>query len=332
MGEMNYGVVIVNWNGAADTIACLKSIVMGGNCCRVIVIDNGSTDDSMTSIADEMRLQGLRCRTLATDEQLESTESARILLIPTGENLGFAAGCNRGLRIAAAIGCNEVVFLKNDTLVEGDALNKIVQRLQLEPTCFACLPMLTIFGSDRIWNCGGSASRLGLRHYYLAGRDRAEGARHGEIRCSFFTGCCFAVRTEDFVARNGFSERFFFGEEDFEIALWMKDCGLTAVCLTVAVVQHKVSVSFSAAAGNHEHAKVFLYYLNRFIHMRLRFGTLGWWVWALIYLPYVICLLWLGGTFGLAELLSFVRRLLLRARTMDGVTRADFEAVMEGRI
>lgn len=85
MGEMNYGVVIVNWNGAADTIACLKSIVMGGNCCRVIVIDNGSTDDSMTSIADEMRLYGLRCRALATDEQLESTESARILLIPTGE-------------------------------------------------------------------------------------------------------------------------------------------------------------------------------------------------------------------------------------------------------
>ena len=328
---MNYAVVIVNWNGAADTIACLKSIVAGGNCCRVIVIDNGSVDDSIARIAAEMRAQGLSCRTLTQDEQI-ANDSARLLLVPTGENLGFAAGCNRGLRIAEALGSDEVVFLNNDTLVEGDALNRLVRRLQDEPAYFACLPMLTVFGSDRIWNCGGSASTLGLRRYYLAGRDRAEGARRGEIPCSFFTGCCFAVRTADFVARNGFCERFFFGEEDFELALWMKERGLTAVCLTGAVVQHKVSASFSAAAGNQGRAKAFVYYLNRFIHMRLRLGILRWQIWVMVYLPYVMWLLWHRGAVGTAALPNFVCRLLLCARTMDGVTRADFEAVMEGRM
>lgn len=324
---MNYAVVIVNWNGGADTVECLKSIMAGGNCCRVIVIDNGSVDDSITRIEVEMRAQGLPCRNLTVDEQL-ATESARVLLVPTGENLGFAAGCNLGLRFAVALGCDEVVFLNNDTLVEGDALNRVVHRLQNDPTCFACLPMLTVFDTDHIWNCGGSASTLGLRRYHLAGRDRTEGARRGEIRCSFFTGCCFAVRTADFVARDGFSERFFFGEEDFELALWMKQRRLTAVCLTDAVVQHKVSASFSAAAGNRVQAKAFVYYLNRFIHMRLRFGILGWWVWVVVYLPYITWLLWHSGSVDAAALPSFVRRLLLHARTMDRVTRGDFEAVM----
>ena len=37
---MSYAVVIVNWNGAADTIACLDSIYAGSNGALVIVVDN----------------------------------------------------------------------------------------------------------------------------------------------------------------------------------------------------------------------------------------------------------------------------------------------------
>ena len=51
---MKAAVVIVNWNGAADTVACLDSIVDGGNDLRIIVVDNGSTDDSLVRIADAL--------------------------------------------------------------------------------------------------------------------------------------------------------------------------------------------------------------------------------------------------------------------------------------
>lgn len=329
---MSYAVVIVNWNGAADTAACLASIVAGGNRARLIVIDNGSADDSLARLDAALRMFCEAPCCLAPGSLPAADEPARALLVSAGENLGFAAGCNYGLRVTAALGCDAVVFLNNDTIVEGDALDRLVARLYDDPVCFVSLPMLTVYGTDRIWNCGGEAYAIGLRRYHLAGRPRVDGASRGEIRCSFFTGCCFAVRTAAFVARGGFSERFFFGEEDFELALWMKAHGLVAACLTSAVVQHKVSVAVNAAAGSRAQAKVFVYYLNRFIHMRLRLGLWRWRLWTAAYLPYVVLLLWRSGILGGAALPGFVRSLLARARIMDRVTRADFEAAMAGRM
>lgn len=306
-----YAIVIVNWNGAADTLACLDSIAAGGNGGRVVVVDNGSTDGSVAAIG---------------------AAHPGVTLIATGENLGFAGGANVGLRAAQAAGLAAVVFLNNDTLVEGNALDRIVARLAGATPVFACIPMLLVHATGRIWNCGGTVLPIGLRRYHLAGEPREAGAARGEIGCSFFTGCCLAVRTAEFVARGGFSERFFFGEEDFELALWMRERGLAAVCVTAAVVRHKVSASFDAAARTRQAPKVFIYYLNRFIHMRLRLGRTRWWLWCAAYLPYVALLLWRGGSVPARELPAFVGRLLRQASRMDGVGRADFEAVMAGRL
>jgi GT2 family glycosyltransferase len=338
-------VVIVNWNGAEDTLACLRSVLgldaedgAAGGDLRVIVIDNGSTDGSLERLPAGLAAWGVRFEvgTLATAAQAP-VPATPVWLLAAGENLGFAAGCNAGLRAAARAGCEATCFLNNDTVVEGEALQRLVQRLASDARCFATLPMITVHGSDRIWNCGGRLWLVGLRRYHLAGRPRAEGARRGEIRCSFFTGCCVVVRTAEFSARGGFSERFFFGEEDFELGLWMREHGRHAVCVTAAVVQHKVSASFEAASGarvgarSSHSSRAFVYYLNRFIHMRLRLGPWRWRFWSAAYLPYIALLLWRSGTVPVPGLPTFARRLLARAATMDGVARADFEAVMAGR-
>jgi hypothetical protein len=330
-------VVVLNWNGADDTLACLRSLHEAGDPCSVVVVDNGSGDGSAARIAARLAEWGVACRRCERGVPPAAAGGASafaVWLLETGENLGFAAGCNAGLRVAQALGCPFVAFLNNDTVVEPGALGRLVARLAAEPGCFATLPMITVHGSGRIWNCGGRIWRVGLRRYHLAGRPREEGARRGEIRCSFFTGCCFVVRTAAFVARGGFSERFFFGEEDFELALWLKERGGHAVCLTSAVVQHKVSAAIgraAAAAAEPRRARVAVHYLNRFIHMRLRLGQPLWALWCAAYLPYVALLLWRSGTVAANALPAFVRRLLARARHMDGVTRRDFEAVMAGQ-
>jgi GT2 family glycosyltransferase len=331
--QMDYSVVIVNWNGGADTIACLASLFGGCRPAHAIVIDNGSTDDSVARILSAMQGQGVACwHGVAGAAPAAPDRAASLLLLEAGANLGFAVGCNLGLQLARTLGSAAVVFLNNDTLVEADAIDALVAHLAADPDCHASLPMITVHGTDRIWNCGGWVSRLGLRRYFLAGQPRAAVAGRPLIPCSFFTGCCLALRTEAFAARGGFSERFFFGEEDFELALWMQARGLAAHCLTEAVVQHKVSASFNAAAGSRGHMKTFVYFLNRFIHMRLRLGTALWRLWLAAYLPYVLLLLWRSGGWGEVGYWRFVRRLLARAARMDGVSRSDFEAIMAGRI
>jgi len=345
--------VILNWHGADDTLACLRSLRDGGSALAAIVVDNGSTDDSVARIAEQLQAWGWPLQTLHVDEQpqvglaaqlaadRDANEAAqpqapRTWLLASAHNLGFAAGCNLGLRAAQALGLERVVFLNNDTLVQGRALDTLVQRLDDDARCFATLPLITVHGSQRLWNAGGEVWPIGLRRYHLAGQPLAQGQARGDRRCSFFTGCCLAVRTREMVARGGWSERFFFGEEDFELSLWMRERGLHALCVATAVVEHRVSASVTAASGRRVDARAFVHYLNRFIHMRLRwaglaFGRWRWRLWLAAYLPYVLLLLLRSGTVRAARLPHFARALLGRAARSDGVSRDDFEALMAGR-
>jgi GT2 family glycosyltransferase len=103
-------IVIVNWNGWRDTDACLASLAaLDYPNARVVVVDNASTDGSVTE---------LRRR------------HPELTLLSSGANLGFAGGNNVGLRYALERGAEYVWLLNNDTLVEPDALTHLVARAQ----------------------------------------------------------------------------------------------------------------------------------------------------------------------------------------------------------
>src|SRR5260370_29841712 len=86
-------IVILTWNALDYTKGCLKSLRAntGHPDYRVIVADNGSSD--------------------GTIEYLQSLPWVKVVL--NGENLGFAAGNNRALRMADP--GSDVVLLNNDT-------------------------------------------------------------------------------------------------------------------------------------------------------------------------------------------------------------------------
>src|SRR5690349_1191981 len=87
------GIVVLNWNNADDTIACLKSLRNSTVSVTAIVVDNGSTDGSA--------------------EAIEASGLADVFL-RTGANLGYAGGNNAGLRQALDAGHATVMVLNND--------------------------------------------------------------------------------------------------------------------------------------------------------------------------------------------------------------------------
>ena len=328
-----FAVVILNWNGATDTLECLRSVLREAGAFP-IVVDNGSRDGSLQTILSSLAAQSVDVLAVSGPPSSgfpSSPGASRSAVVALPENLGFAGGSNVGLQCAVRWGLDVCVFLNNDTWVESGGLERVVDRVRTDSGCFACLPMLVVHTTSAVWNCGGSVSRWGVRRYFHAGEPRERLAATPEITCTFFTGCCFAVRTSDFAMRGGFTERFFFGEEDFELSLWMKDRGLRAVCLPAAVVQHKVSSSFTRAALDVHARKLFVYYLNRFIHMRLRLGGAVWALWLLGYAAYTALLLFRVGAVQRRRIPGFLWHLVRRARRMDGVRREDFEAIMQGR-
>ena len=81
-------VVLINWNGADDTLACLRSLGVAEGDFRVVVADNGSSDDSVERIRSF----------LASDEWTTSAHSAEVL--PLDHNWGFAIGNNKAIAYA----------------------------------------------------------------------------------------------------------------------------------------------------------------------------------------------------------------------------------------
>lgn len=103
----------MNWNGWRDTLDCLASLrEQEYSNLQILVVDNGSTDDSVERIRSAF-------------------PEAR--LIETGKNIGFPSGCNVELRAALAGSAEFLWLLNNDTVCPPDTLRKLVRRAMASP-------------------------------------------------------------------------------------------------------------------------------------------------------------------------------------------------------
>ncbi len=155
----------LNWNGWQDTIECLESVFRNSyDNYRVILCDNGSTDGSLDRIKQwaegrlsvwtppENPLRHLShapvvkpiayreySRSEAEAGGTPSDADAKLILIQTGANLGFAGGNNVGLRYALARGDFEYVWLLNtDTAIAPDALHHLVAKAASDKAIGMC--------------------------------------------------------------------------------------------------------------------------------------------------------------------------------------------------
>src|SRR5207249_7882746 len=101
------GVVVINWNGLADTMSCLESLVTATpGPARIVVVDNGSTDGSVTRLREWQ---------VARRENSGPT----IALLESSTNLGFCGANNirvEQLRADPAVGY--FLLLNNDATVD----------------------------------------------------------------------------------------------------------------------------------------------------------------------------------------------------------------------
>lgn len=152
-------IVILNWNGWKDTLECLESVLrLEYPDFRIVVCDNSSADGSTERILSWARgdqIAFVQNQDLAVyslphvekpipishlqrkDESLATISgdpNARLVLIETGGNLGFAGGCNIGMEYALRDpACAGVWLLNNDTVVKPDSLSRLFTYLEQHP-------------------------------------------------------------------------------------------------------------------------------------------------------------------------------------------------------
>ena len=176
-------VLILNWNNWADTLECLESVFRSRYPrFQVILCDNGSTDGSLDYVkawaegrldaqvgSSLPRHQGSRAslhrpiRYLERDKQMAESGGSPddgacpLILIQTGQNAGFGAGNNVGLRyVLARDDAPFVWLLNNDTVVAPDALTELVATLAAKPDAGQCGSTILFYDRpDVVQICGG---------------------------------------------------------------------------------------------------------------------------------------------------------------------------------
>ena len=120
-----------------------------------------------------------------------------------------------------------------------------------------------------------------------------------------------------------FTERFFFGEEDFDFSIRMKRRHKKMACVTDSVIYHKVG---SASAGKNV-GKYYLHLLNRYVNIRLQYGNLFFFIWRIINKPVSFRHLkkFYGSTGQALEKLRYLENDCL---TKEQVTYEDFRKLV----
>ena len=202
---MDISVIIVSYNTAALTLACLDSLSRAEGDKEIIVVDNASTDPSVDSIRREF---------------------PAVCLIANRQNRGFGAANNQALRICRG---HHVIFLNPDTVVRKDALRKAVSFMETHPQ--------TGLAGARILNPDGTLQES------LSYRYPGEKFSHGET--ADFPGNIACVLGAFMIARKslldelgGFDEDFFLYGEDQDLAWRIREKGLSIGYIEEAEVFH----------------------------------------------------------------------------------------------
>jgi GT2 family glycosyltransferase len=159
-GTAALGVVIVNFRGAADTIECLESLLRTDLPMAIVVVENGSSDDSAAVIRDWAAGRSQHApmnetmapfstppvakpvalaEVAAADIERQTLPLARLTLIVSDQNLGFAGGNNLGLRyLQQDRRLRHFWLLNNDTVVAPAAPASLLARLDATPNIGMC--------------------------------------------------------------------------------------------------------------------------------------------------------------------------------------------------
>ena len=213
-------IVIPAWNAWDSTRACLQSLrpTLGVH-DQVVVVDNGSTD--------------------ATGAQLRMMTWVDVVSNP--ENRGFAGGCNDG---AAAARHGVIVFLNNDTLVQGHWLDALVRPLLDDPTIGATGPRSNMVSGPQQVDEAAYTSVGGMRAFARSWAD----AHRGQLtRVDRLVGFCLAVRRDAFDEIGGFDESYGIGGyEDDDLCRRLTGAGHALAICHESFVHHHGHRTFDA--------------------------------------------------------------------------------------
>jgi len=281
--EHTISIIIVTYNSASYVEACINSIDMrrpqADHALEIIVVDNHSSDNTVRILK----------------ERFPSVD-----VLENDQNYGWGRANNQG--VARATG-DFVVILNPDTLVEEGWLEGLIRPL-IGRRKLLTTPKILIYDGSAIGNCGNILHFTGLAFTRGYGAEKDACAVSEPV--SYVSGCCFAVRRDEFLKLGGFDETLFLYHDDLDFTCKAYLAGFESLYIPASIVRHDYRLDVAPE-------KFFLLEKGRYLFLKKYMSTAD----VLRFLPSLIVSEVLS--FGLAAKLGF-RGVLCKLRAVrDGL-------------
>ena len=238
-------VLVLNWNGRTLLQQFLPSwLAHTPDYADLIIVDNGSTDDSVSFLQEHYR---------------------DVHLLAFEENLGFAGGYNRAIE---ELDYQTVILLNSDVELTSGWLDQPMQLLNSSPEIAAVQPTLRAQRSPKDFEYAGAAGgfidRLGYpfcrgRIFDTIEEDRGQYA--DSVDLFWASGACLIIRRAVYREVGGLDTLFFAHQEEIDLCWRLNARGWRIVSAPQSIVYHVGGASLSADSPR----KVFLNFRNNLL-------------------------------------------------------------------
>ena len=244
----------------------------------------------------------------------------KVVLVQNKKNLGFAAGNNVAIKYVKKVRGKYFFILNNDTIIKRNTLSLLVDFYEHNEGYAAVIPQIRYMSKpDFVWNCGGQIKWYGNRKYFYQGKHFSN-INEESFDVSFATGCAILFQARTF---EGFSEKFFFGEEDYELALRLRKQKEKMICYTKPLVYHRVGSS-KEIIGKKKIGEVFIFYLQRLMDNKDYHSRYSYIFKKIIFMSYIFFSLLTKRNLSTRQIVNFYRELLYNLKNLDKVDDKTF--------
>jgi len=235
-------IILLNYNGFDDSISCFQSLQQISYVnYDVIIVDNASPDASMDKFVAYMQEQEIEHVFFKSPEvALQDGSIAKVSLIHSDFNGGYGYGNNIGIKYALKNGADYVLILNNDTIVNPDFLEPMVQMCEEDTNIGIASGKIYFYDRpDTFWFNGGKLHQCTAKAEHFNFNEKDVGQIINEP-VTFISGCMWLIPVEVFKRIGFINEEYFMYVEDVEYCQRIVKQGYKLKVCGDSVIYHNV--------------------------------------------------------------------------------------------
>lgn len=211
-------VIVINYNGVKYLETCFSSLQQQTyRNYRIIMLDNASTDNSV---------------------EFTQKNFSKIFIIQEKNNYGFAKGNNLAIKFALNQKADYVFLVNNDTEVERDLLEKLVNAAEEDSIGIVGPTVFDLKDKGAVQELGMAVDKFG---YPLAIKTLSK-----KNTCVFFvSGCAMLIKSKLLCKIGLFDEKYFMFAEDLDFCWRARLSGYRIIVVEDSKIYHASGGSIS---------------------------------------------------------------------------------------